>query len=457
MSKLLLRKQAEGRKNETHKKWNPKEDFDLCLKLLSICAINFGIFKNRIFMKKIAKYFEIIFDILLVYVMSVDLRASILIASSDVYACCAVVTTVFIIFLRIWFLRKAPKILCIVDTIADVYEKVAATSKVERGYKKCIAMCYSTCVIFAIMITVLVANRVYMSNHGRMYFRVIVEDFDTVYVNNRLIIGIITPCIIVSESIAYTTYLLAAFICCFFYIIVEKLFTTFCFQMMENELKNTQNQPKKCKKKQIASKKFPLFAMKRIVSVFHCKKSSHNGKESLLAFLNKNNKIFNKLIFLASSVDEAISACSFCLIGLSVSGIFETQSMSVLGTDSLTNEIMYGAFKYVLTALAFFVVCGLCFCASKVSKAAAETSENVRHFIAGIANHTENLTVEELIQMLIFANDCNNSTEVNMTGWQMFNINKGLILTVTGALVTYSVLIDQIMRTVNPTVGTALK
>lgn len=430
-------------RKENIKPWNPKADFDLAFKLLPICAITFGIFQKRPLLKRLVTYFEVTFDIVLVYVMSLELRVSIYTASSPVYTCCALATTSFIIVLRLWFFFSGSKILSLATHFDECHEAMSKKAKSVTGFKNFIISSYVACIAFTILIIFLVTNRMHTSNHGRKYLRLITGDFDTVSVNNELILTVITQCVVFSEGAAYTTYLLALLLCCIFYAFLKRLFGIFILQLLEDRAVLVSASSLKGTKK---GKTLFKDCQKRISTVVSNSGIIRNeGTSEFYSILHKNNETFQKLKRLANDADDTMSLCSFCLVGLSVSSIFETQSMS-MSTDSFANEtMMNAAFKFVLTIVAFFVVCSLSFAGSKVSTAAEEIRESVKRLAIKIAGDVHDLTFEELVQMLMFMNSCN-TTEIHMTGWQMFNVNKSLILTVAGALVTYGVLIDQMVK-----------
>lgn len=442
----ISRRKSTNDSSKTDEKWNPMDDFNLLFKMLSITSINFGVFRENVLKKRCMKCVEIIFNIGLAYTMSINFRITIRNVSSPVYSCCAFATIFFLFLIRYGFFRRGNQILSLGHEISE-YCRAVSLHAIHKSYRKQIIVSYFICTVSSILMTIIEVNRVIAAEQVELYKKLIASDLSLISLQNEFIQTTIVVFEIGFEILAFMTYLSTVLFCCTCYVFLHKLFEDFCSELrlfqkiFSTNMYDTEHQKRPLRK--IANQHSLFFGVRRVISIQDSNIKDMNRKIS--NFVMEKIDQFNNLKHLASKTDDMLSPFAISLLSLAVSSLFETQSFTILAKGSFTNQKLNFLFEVLMTLLSFFVVTSLAFCGSKVSKSAENISQNVREFASKICPNTHSLNSELLILALIFVNNCN-KTEIHMTGWKMFNINKSLILSVVGGLITYGVIINQMIE-----------
>lgn len=411
-------------------RWNPKNEMQFLFKLFSFAFLTFGISKNNPRRRKWLKSFELLFDIFLMYTLSITLRRNINTASSSIYSCCALASVFFIILMRLWFFSKGDQVLTLAQDISQTAFKMKFDS--NASYRKWILLCFLLSLICSFCMSFIEVNDVIVQD-ARGLKSVIASDLNFLSINHRLIQEIVMVCIMFNEIIIFMTYMLTLLLCCTFYLFLQKLFNIYSLQLHNQRLFSDSSSDE-------------LNALPRLsvalswLPVGYYQNTGHKMRD----LLREKIEHFNSLKSLAEKVDSCTSVVAMALIALAMTAMFETQSLLILSRHELKNQKIIFVLEIGMAVLSFSVVSSLSICASKVSSSSERSFQAVREFADNFSAKMQFMKPDQLILLLMFVNNCN-ATEIHMTGWQMFNINKSLILTVVGALVTYGVIIGQLV------------
>lgn len=418
---------------QTIKKWNPIYDFAFFFKLFSVSSLMFGICGNNPRKQKWLRKIEIIANIILFYCLLIPLRVNIQKSASTIYICCALATVLFLLLLRISLFMKREEILSVAEEISTILKKISDTKYNTTDHtRNWIVLFYFSCIIIAIFMDFTEIYNLYVDDQGSSYQNVIAADLNMLLMNNEFFETMLGIIIIFNNYVAYMTYLSSLLFCCIFYKFLQKLFFVFGQKLSENKKILTDMEGNI--NFLIVPQEYPVINKSFVLN---------SGRE-ISDFLMEKIDQFNNLKSVATKVDSITSVVALCLISLAITSLFETQSFSILAKGNLERQKILFMFEISMLFLAFVVVASLSFCASNVSQSFEKTVLTIRKFTSSLSMKMSPKKTKKLILMLIFVNN-SNTTKIHMTGWQIFNINKSLILTVAGGLVTYGVIINQMM------------
>lgn len=418
---------------QTTNKWNPIYDFTFFFKLLSVSFLTFGICRNNPGKQKWLRKIEIIANIILFYCLLIPLRMNIQKSSSTIYICCALATVLFLLLLCISFFMKREEILSVAEEISTILKKISKSKyNTTNHMRNWIVLFYFSCIIIAIFMDLTEIYNLYVDDQGSSYQNVIAADLNMLSMNNEYFERMLGIIITFNNYIAYMTYVSSLLFCCVFYKFLQKLFIVFGQKLFEDkkiliDMEGNMNFLNVPQESPVKNKSFVL----------------NSGRE-ISDFLMKKIDQFNNLKSVATKIDSITSVVALCLISLAITSLFETQSFSILAKGNLERQKVLFMFETSMLFLAFVVVASLSICASNVTRSFEKTVLIIRKFTSCLSVKMSPKKAKKLMLMLIFVNNCN-TTAIHMTGWQMFNINKSLILTVAGGLVTYGVIINQML------------
>lgn len=408
-------------------------DFDFFFKLFSVSFIFFGIYRKHPRTQKVLRIIEIIFDIIIFYCLLIPLRVSLKYNPSAMNSFSTLAPVLFVLLIRISFLKKRDEILSVAEEISKNYLIISEEMHENTSNtKKWIVLPYIFCIFFAIFITIVEACHNYADNQGMLYISVIATDLNKLSVDNKVFRQLLGLCLTFSSCMAFMTYLLSLLFCCIFYKFLQKLFIVFGQKLSEHQ-------------KLLGDMKDGISFTNRSHESLDINKSlfSNLGREICDLLVKKTNQ-FNNLKSLATKIDNITSVVAASLFALAIASLFEAQNFSILANGIFQSNKTFIVLETGILFLAFLVVICLSFCASNVTSAFEEVVQIIRSFSSNLCEITHPSKTNQLVLMLMFLNN-SNTTEIHMTGWGMFNINKNLVLTIAGVLVTYGVMINQMM------------
>ncbi|GBN28865.1 hypothetical protein AVEN_259223-1 [Araneus ventricosus] len=148
-------------------------------------------------------------------------------------------------------------------------------------------------------------------------------------------------------------------------------------------------------------------------------------------------KLYGRITTTVERVEETFSLISFFLYGYMLSSVFSITSYMITRLPGTVNTAS------ILQQVATFVEIVTCFIflsirAAGVNESAVEVKNLIHSLPAKRFDFNPNLTAT----LLQLAN--NFASEVCVTGWGLFMINRGFILTTAGVVVTYGVILVQL-------------
>ncbi|GFT45003.1 uncharacterized protein NPIL_650171 [Nephila pilipes] len=148
---------------------------------------------------------------------------------------------------------------------------------------------------------------------------------------------------------------------------------------------------------------------------------------------------FRRIIYAMNEADDAMSFIVFFTYVTCISCFFNTLSIflskdSIYGHPYLTAEM---AVTFMFSVLIFIT---MTVSAAEVST----TGERLKHRVMCISDIVmqRNLPTDALMNFTILTDNIK-SADISMTGWGMFTITRGFVLTTVGVLITYGVLLFQ--------------
>ncbi|KAF8770282.1 hypothetical protein HNY73_017831 [Argiope bruennichi] len=148
-------------------------------------------------------------------------------------------------------------------------------------------------------------------------------------------------------------------------------------------------------------------------------------------------KLYGRITTTIEKVEETFSLISFFLYGYMLSSVFSITSYMITRLPGTVNTAS------ILQQVATFIEIVTCFIflslrAAGVNESAVEVKNLIHSLPAKRFDFNPNLTAT----LLQLAN--NFASEVCVTGWGLFMINRGFILTTAGVVVTYGVILVQL-------------
>ncbi|GFX22775.1 uncharacterized protein TNCV_4839121 [Trichonephila clavipes] len=148
---------------------------------------------------------------------------------------------------------------------------------------------------------------------------------------------------------------------------------------------------------------------------------------------------FRRIIYAMNEADDAMSFIVFFTYVTCIGCFFNTLS-TFLSRDGLLGH------PYLIAEMSVtFIFSVLIFIAMTVSAAEVSTTgERLKQRVTCISNIViqRNLPTDALLNFMILADNIK-SADISMTGWGMFTITRGFVLSTVGVLITYGVLLFQ--------------
>ncbi|XP_071042862.1 gustatory receptor for sugar taste 64f-like [Parasteatoda tepidariorum] len=147
--------------------------------------------------------------------------------------------------------------------------------------------------------------------------------------------------------------------------------------------------------------------------------------------------LYGKITNIIEKVEKTYSLISFFLYGYMLSSVFAITSKMV---TTSSNSMNAASIIYQIASFFEIVVCFIFLSvrAASVNESAIEVKNVIHSLPAKRFDFSPNLTAT----LLQLAN--NFASEVCITGWGLFMINRGFILTTAGVVVTYGVILVQL-------------
>ncbi|KAG8189095.1 hypothetical protein JTE90_028639 [Oedothorax gibbosus] len=157
-------------------------------------------------------------------------------------------------------------------------------------------------------------------------------------------------------------------------------------------------------------------------------------------FVVKNLTLFREISTSAKDVDGALNACCLFILGTVISSFFSTISVMFSPSPSFQTGVARGYVVLTLiSGVCIFLV--LAMSGNKVASSCQSLKATVMEISEKMASYSSDPSVMRQFNLLS-ANI--KDTNLGVTGCEMFTINKSLILTVGGMVITYSFLLIQI-------------
>ncbi|GFT89935.1 uncharacterized protein TNCV_1666481 [Trichonephila clavipes] len=147
-------------------------------------------------------------------------------------------------------------------------------------------------------------------------------------------------------------------------------------------------------------------------------------------------KLYGRITNTVEKVEKTFSLISFFLYGYMLSCVFSITSYMITRSGTLN-------VSKVLSQAASFIEIVTCFIFLSVRAAAVnESAVEVKNLIHSLPSKRFDFSPNLTATLLQLAN--NFASEVCVTGWGLFMINRGFILTTAGVVVTYGVILVQL-------------
>lgn len=141
------------------------------------------------------------------------------------------------------------------------------------------------------------------------------------------------------------------------------------------------------------------------------------------------------MIWVLNDIDRAFSPCVFLLYCYMLSSQFCVLSHILANSGNLGPLALIVQGCQAVDNTVWFLL--LTISAASVSEAGEEISLTLRYLRETVLD--EDLCSQEIMALMMFkGNIC--KTHFTVTTWKMFKINRGVILTTTGVMVSYGVL-----------------
>lgn len=159
-------------------------------------------------------------------------------------------------------------------------------------------------------------------------------------------------------------------------------------------------------------------------------------------FVVKNITLFREISSSAKDVDRALNACCLFILGTVISSFFSTISVMFSPSPSFQTPVArcYVGLTLLSGLYIFFI---LTISGDKVVSGCHHLKAAIMETSEKMANYSSDPSV---MRQFILLSDNIKDTNLAVTGCEMFTINKSLILTVGGMVITYSFLLIQINK-----------
>lgn len=163
-------------------------------------------------------------------------------------------------------------------------------------------------------------------------------------------------------------------------------------------------------------------------------KSNSTKEELTNAFIN-----FRRIVCGVTKADDVLSFCTFFSYVTCISCFF--YSLSSFMTDKqIGNRPFFAAEQLSIFVFANVIFLTITCSASRVSSAIEDLKKKVNCMSEVVMK--ANLPCDTLLNFMILIDNIK-STDVGMTGWGMFTITRGFVLTTIGVMITYGMILFQ--------------
>ncbi|KAG8189194.1 hypothetical protein JTE90_013728 [Oedothorax gibbosus] len=380
-----------------------RSDFDAIFKLGSLLGISITHdYDGKEDIPKVKEnFFKKVYDVVINLVALFSLVVTILFAHNFTFSKAMTLTyavqylAAFLIrCYLIWGNNKIPKV---IKTLSNLYENVS--SSVYRSLKVSI---YIQCVAFlllnAIATSLTCLNGFYETRVQDAQFLTLFGHNITMKNSSFNTIPLLVVSYVANYTLSYFTITISIMCCCNVHLILRRLIV-FYGEALCDSLK------KEC------------------------------TKESF----SENFTLFRKIIFGLNEADDALSfivfftyvTCISCFLN-SLSAFFnlEDSSKTPFSAVEITFSFLYSV------AIFFTITCS----AAEVSTAGDRLKQRILCVSDCILN--KNLPNDTLLSFMVMMDNIK-SSNMSLTGWGMFTITRGFVLTTVGVVITYGVLLFQ--------------
>lgn len=384
------------------------KDFEILSKVLLAAGLTFPSLKGRKMNNFCPKLFEIIVNIMAIFVIFVNIffwqrrYSSVTLHLTTSLTISLALSVRFVLLL---YRRQIPKM---IRNLILLYEDITY-KKIHKSFKKPIVIgCFIT-LLLMIMASVLECHRIQVDeNKGEHSIQFLIKLNDTDGRYQKWMFHLIICLVPIKMYFAYGVSVMILIFCCSVYTAAKRIIVSFHDHIKQSNREDT----------------VPL------------------TNSMISSYLNYYNRISQSV----AEIDNVLSPCVLLLYGLMVSGQFYTLTVLISKDTEPTSltTVLQNITVFLLTSAAFLVVT---LCASKVTEVFEDAKRSLQKLSEKISSSDEkvfggsNISNTYLILISILS-----GSHLSFTGWKMFNINRSFILTTMGVMISYGVIVVQIGR-----------
>lgn len=156
--------------------------------------------------------------------------------------------------------------------------------------------------------------------------------------------------------------------------------------------------------------------------------------------LTKNFVAFRRIICGVNQADEVLSFCTFFSYVTCISCFFYIVSSFLVNEQKIFSRPFFAAEHFSVFLFSNFIFLAITCSASKVATAVEDLKKSVNCMSEVVMKG--NLPCDILLNFMILIDNIK-CTNVGMTGWGMFTITRGFVLTTLGVMITYGMILFQ--------------
>ncbi|XP_035205892.1 uncharacterized protein LOC118180920 [Stegodyphus dumicola] len=390
--------------NDSGRKLLPKEmqnDFEPIFRIASFFGITFcssNGSKDETAVKNYGfkKYYDILFNIIAVLSFAISVsfvhNFSVKKAMTITYLL-KYIAGLFIRFNMILGSYKIPKV---IDILSQLYGEVAVSvyrSLKSKIYLQCLFFTLLNGILFSVVVLSVfcdgkVQNRQYLSFFG----------YNLTTIGGISVVHIVIASYLTNNIISIFTVSMCVLSCCNVHVILRRVIKSYGEALIESLQNNA-------------------------------------TKESF----TDNFIIFRRIIYGVHAADNALSFITLFTYVATISCFFHTLSSVLTSTDFFGRPI-FAAEIIIVFAFAFAIFFSLTYNAAEVTTAGDKLKQRV--FCMSEIILKKNLATDAVLSFMILTDNIKCSS-TSLTGWGMFPITRGFVLTIAGVMITYGVLLFQ--------------
>ena len=392
------------------KKWSVAEDFNILFKVLLAAGLTFQPLHTKKPKHKVCvRISEIVINIMELLIVFVNIffwqnrYSSWELHFSTSLTIFLALSVRFVLYLC---RRKIPKM---VRNLVDLYDDITKKKPYKSLKLPILVSCFTSLILTA-MASALDGFRVYVERTKDEHsIRFLIQLNDTNGIHQKWMYHMFLTLVPIKMYFAYGVPMLVLIFCCSIYTI-----------------------------------------SKRIMLAYHDCIKKYN-KETYRLMLTNNTlslylNYYNRITQCIAEIDDVLSPCVLLLYGLMICAQFYTLTVLISSDTEPTSftTIVHNVIVFLLTTVAFLLVT---LTASRTSEIAEDIKRSLQKLSEKVTSADGTTVCDDGIHntYLVLVSILNGS-HLTFTGWRMFNINRSFILTTTGVIISYGVIIVQIGR-----------